>query len=523
MARSVGGAAAEGIEAGFRMGSDYDAAQERKRAARVQETRQARADARAEEEFALRKKTDERNARRQGLADSLDLLDREQKTLGARQKELVGLSTAAQAAGGAVPAEAAEEYGRNSKRLAAARQKALDFFSRAQSGQFDPLDAEPGELYMNLTAATGMLPEDLAQMPQHIADIQAGLETGNQGLVVQGANGMLAPQLKVGVGGPSPHGGTIVRKEIIGLDPAPGGGTHFIPRVRVYVKTDKGDERYYDAPITKNRTSEDDDEVVTIDIAKAMDYMGNLGLLANAAQRPDMAERLAEGEKAAGAEARKYLEELTMLGRPTKKTTSRETTDLGNGVLERTVDASGNVVSERELPKGATPRMFRPPSGGSGSARGVLAAKLDEIDSMVESGEITPEEATEMRKAVVAGMKPAAAKPPTQTDVRGAVDAAVGVVADKMGLDYDATLKTYHNRDGTPITPEQKSRLGAARAAIQQKAQDAAAKGERVGASDLAPPAAPAKEKSKFEVGKEYRDSKGRVAVYQADGTWKVK
>lgn len=41
-----------------------------------------------------------------------------------------------------------------------------------------------------------MKPQELAGMPQHISDVQSGIETGNQGLVVQGVNGLLAPQLR---------------------------------------------------------------------------------------------------------------------------------------------------------------------------------------------------------------------------------------------------------------------------------------------------------------------------------------
>ncbi len=75
---------------------------------------------------------------------------------------------------------------------------------------------------------------------------------------MQGANGLFAPQLRRGVGSESPHGGTIVRKEIIGMDPAIDGNGNpipgsFMPRLRVYVQMPgmNGDRLpYYDAPTT---------------------------------------------------------------------------------------------------------------------------------------------------------------------------------------------------------------------------------------------------------------------------------
>ncbi|MFK5283656.1 hypothetical protein ACI3PL_29185, partial [Lacticaseibacillus paracasei] len=78
--------------------------------------------------------------------------------------------------------EDAKRYGTLKAQLKAARQESLDFFSRVQTGQADIGEASPKDLYLHWTRATGMLPEDVQKMPQHIADIQSGLETGNPGL-----------------------------------------------------------------------------------------------------------------------------------------------------------------------------------------------------------------------------------------------------------------------------------------------------------------------------------------------------
>lgn len=491
MARDVYGAAAEGIESGFGMAMRAQEGEERRRRTKVVEDRETEQLRLQRDRSDREERRLDRQERRGALQDRLSLLNSGVQTVQGRQKELVGLSTAAQTAGKPVDPALAEEYGRNAEWLARTRQSAMDFFSRAQTGQVDPLSVPDDEFYLHWTAATGMRPEELPQAQQGINDVQAGLETGNQGLLLQGVNRLMAPQLRVGVGSPSPHGGAIVRKEIIGLDPARDANGRdwpnmVIPRLRVYVKTDKDETRYYDAPITKNRTGDPDDPVVAMDITRAMDWMGNLGVLTQAAQNPMVADKLARGAQGAGAQAQRYLDELTALGRPAKKTASRERVDLGDRVLEREVDpVTGQVTGEKELKKGAPPRTFRPVSGG-GAARGVLQAKLDEIDRMTEDGEISAEEAVDMRRATVAGIKPPQAKGPNAREVADDEIAALNAVANRMGLDYDTVTKTYRNRDGKPITLEQRDRLGTARTAIQAAARKAAAGSKRATPEALA-------------------------------------
>lgn len=485
---SVSGGLAAGLESGFRLGLDADAATERKRAAQVDESLRQRADSRAAEDLGIRQKREARAEQRQGLRENLDLLDRQDKVVRTRQNEIVGLSTAAQTAGQPIPMDLANEYGQNAEMLAKIRQQSLDFFSRAQAGQIDPLAAPPAELYTNLVAATGMPLAELKNVPKYTSDVEAGLKTGNQGLVVQGMNGLMAPQLRRGVGSASPHGGTITRKEIIGLDPAvdadhnplPG---KFMPRLRVYVKTDGGGEKYYDAPMTRDGSGDDDDQVAVIDVKNGMDWMGNLGTLAAALQRPDVAARVEQGEKEAGAKTKRYLDELTAISRPKKKTTTREKVDLGDRVLDREIDDTGKVISEKELKKGAVPRVFNP-NTGAGGTRGVLQMKLDQLEADHEAGDIDDEEYAQGRRAILTGVKPST-KGPTARDVADDERAAVNAVAQKLGLAYDTNAKDFRNADGTAPTAAQKEKLGAARTAITTAARDAAAKGKRADATTL--------------------------------------
>lgn len=325
MARGIGGSISEGLESGFRLGLDADAAAERKRANAVDEDLRRQTSARADQELGIRQNQDQRA----GLNSNLDLLDRQEKTIRGRQNEIVGLSTAAQTAGTGVDPVLAQEYGQNANELARIRQRSLDFFSRAQSGQVDPLKVPPEEFYTNLVAATGMPLDELKQVPKHIADVQAGMQTNNPGLTVQGVNGLMAPQLRRGVGTPSPHGGVITRKEIIGLDPAVDNNHNplpgkFMPRLRVYVSSPDNEESYYDAPMTVDGSSDGDDHVAVIDVPKAMNWLGNLGTMATAIQHPEVQARLAEGEKTAGGKTKQYLDQLTAISRPTTKGAMQE-------------------------------------------------------------------------------------------------------------------------------------------------------------------------------------------------------
>jgi hypothetical protein len=409
MATSYGGAAARGIETGFNLGMRADAAAEEKRARGIQEQRQREADARSQEDLNLRRSADARAERRLADAESRDVRSRAITGLEGRRKELLEAGSTAQASGAPVPSGLAEEYATVASRLAQFRQQALDDASRLATGQTSLETMTPAQMYRAVTVGTGMRMEDLAGMPKHAADLQAGMETNNRGLTLQAVNGLLGPQLRQGVGQPSPYGGTITRKEIIGLDPARDGAgvdhpNRVIPRIRVYVQRpgDPG-EKYYDAPMTKNRSTDPDDRVVAIDITKALDWVGNLGVLSSALQRPGMQEKLAQGEQEVGPEVKKYFDEFYSLSKPKKQQqqVTRERVDLGDRVVEREVDQTGKVISEKEMKKGAVPRQA---TSGTGAA--TYQAKLAEINRQEEEGEITPEQAKIDRRALTAGIKP---------------------------------------------------------------------------------------------------------------------
>lgn len=316
-------ALSRGIESGYGMARQADLDKQNREQTTLQNERQRQSDMRAEQDLSLRRDTE---ARQQKRLDTADRAARVKEGIAAGEAEVADIektAAARQLQGMPVDPEDAKRYGTLKAQLKAARQESLDFFSRVQTGQADIGEASPKDLYLHWTRATGMLPEDVQKMPQHIADIQSGLETGNPGLQIKGVNGLLGPTyLRRGIGEPSPHGGTITRKEIVNLVPARGadGIDHpdkVFPIVRVYVQGEDGAEKYYDAPLTRNGTTDAKDAIVPINLKRAFDYMGQMGTLATAAG--GISDKLAQGAQEAGPEAKKYLDDLTARTKPVPK------------------------------------------------------------------------------------------------------------------------------------------------------------------------------------------------------------
>lgn len=314
-----------GIESGYGMARQADLDKQNREQTALQNERQRQADMRAEEDITLWRDTEKRQQKR---LDTADRAARVKEGIAAAEAEIADIektAAARQLQGMPVDPEDAKRYGTLRAQLKAERQESLDFFSRVETEQTDIGEATPKDLYLHWTRATGMLPEDVQKMPQHIADIQSGLETGNIGLQIKGVNGLLGPTyLRRGIGEESPHGGTITRKEIVNLVPArdADGIDHpdkVYPIVRVYVQGEDGAEKYYDAPLTRNGTTDAKDAIVPINLKRAFDYMGQMGTLATAAQSPQIAAKLAQGAQEAGPEAKKYLDDLTARTKPVPK------------------------------------------------------------------------------------------------------------------------------------------------------------------------------------------------------------
>lgn len=398
----AGGLAAElaaGLNTGYGMARDaYQDEQTQKQRA-VDEVYKARADERADqaakrenERLELMRSTEQRQQQR------LDETERQQRSAlatGALEKSIADIETttkARQLQNMPVDPEDAKRYGKLQAQLRAARQESINLFTRVQGFQISLDDVPPKDLYLHWVRATGMTLQEMAQMPQHIKDIQDGLQYRNDDLQIKGINGLLGPTyLKRGVGEQSPYGGTITKKEVVRLVPArdANGVDHpdkVYPILRVY--TDQmgpdGQPLYYDAAMTREGTTDPGDEIVPIGLKRGFDFMGNMGTLAELMKRPEIAARLEQGEKEGGAEARKYLEDLTARTKPVRKVAKTEQVDLGDRKFLIRYDETGKEVSREELRKGAAPRVFAPPRAGG--AGGAPEATLDDetLTSMAE-------------------------------------------------------------------------------------------------------------------------------------------
>lgn len=326
---SIGQAAAEGLQAGFGMGLQFDQQKEAKRARAAGEAQQV-------EEMGLRKQQLADQTARQAKLDARQTDADEYQALKDAHADIMSRAEAYTAQGQELPPELAQQYGESRRRmtehrdrfvapkLAAERQGALDFFSGVQAGRVDPLadDVTPAQLYRHISLATGRTPEQITQAATGAQQIQEGLQTGNHELMLRGVNALAAPDLRAGVGQESPHGGVIVKKEVNRLVPVrdANGVEHpdkVFPIIRVFVdkKGPDGQNLYYDAPLTENRSSDPDDPVKAIDLKHAFDYMGNVGTLAAALQDPRAAAKLAQGAQEAGAQTQADLDELNALGR----------------------------------------------------------------------------------------------------------------------------------------------------------------------------------------------------------------
>lgn len=390
---------AAGLNTGYGMARDaYQDEQTQKQRA-VDEVYKARADERADqaakrenERLELMRSTEQRQQQR------LDETERQQRSAlatGALEKSIADIETttkARQLQNMPVDPEDAKRWGKLQAQLRAARQESINLFTRVQGFQISLDDVPPKDLYLHWIRATGMTLQEMAQMPQHIKDIQDGLQYRNDDLQIKGINGLLGPTyLKRGIGEPSPYGGTITKKEVVRLVPArdANGVDHpdkVYPILRVY--TDQmgpdGQPLYYDAAMTREGTTDPGDEIVPIGLKRGFDFMGNMGTLAELMKRPEIAARLEQGEKEGGAEARKYLEDLTARTKPVRKVAKTEQVDLGDRKFLIRYDEAGKEVSREELRKGAAPRVFAPPRAGG--AGGAPEATLDDetLTSMAE-------------------------------------------------------------------------------------------------------------------------------------------
>jgi hypothetical protein len=404
MATSVGSAAAQGLEAGFGMGMRaLDAkAREEERKRREQQEAQDRAErfqdreitrqreARAETRDAATSKRQAQQDARQARMDELKVIDDE---IGGLTKEgealwsqYGGYDKVPEEVRGQYSARVREARGRRDKArqsfyqpdVTQQRQQAAETWSRVQSGQLSLDELSDDDLYRTIQIQTQrpltdyLRPEGGGPAPveQAALDVEAGMQTGNLDLTLKGANVLLAPELRAGIGTEGPDGNEIIKKTLVELVPHPQDPTQFVPVVEVTVRRDDGAIGKYRAPITEGRGLYAKDPRAmpkTLTLDAALDRVGQSATLAAALNRPELRSRLDKATTGKSS-ADEFLAALGYAGvAPTKKQISRERVDLGDRVLERTVDTQGNITGETSLKKGAAPKA---PGSGSGDGSG---------------------------------------------------------------------------------------------------------------------------------------------------------
>lgn len=438
MATSWGAAAAQGLEAGFGLGmrgrqQALDEEERRRRASQAEADRlergedrklQRERDARADARLATQDKRLAKQDARQARLDELSMLDKEFADL-----QTEGSSLWTQYGGfDKVPEDVRGQYTGRVKQLrdrrsaarrafyepdvTEAKRDAAEKWSRIQAGQMTLDELSDDDLYRTLSVQTRrdladfLRPKEGGPAPieQAALDLEAGMQTGNMDLTLRAANVLLKPELAVGVGSEGRDGSEIVGKRIVQLVPHPQDPSQFVPIVEVTVKRDDGATGKYLAPISEGRgVYANDPEAMpkTLTIQQALDRVGQLSTLSAALNRPDIRARIDKGAAGPGkASADEFLAALGSVGvTPPKKQITRERVDLGNVILEREVDASGNVISEKKLGKGLAPTK---PEGPTAEQRNA-AAEDRRLREAEKSGLITPEEAREARRKQVLG------------------------------------------------------------------------------------------------------------------------
>lgn len=349
MARSVGEAISNGIDAGLRLYMDLSDRQDAK-------TRQAKLDAQAE--AGLR-----RAQERQDQADVLSSIGEQEKMLATEgqglanrpvpptpeeQQDFTERSQGLRARKSQVLAK------RSGFDVAAAQRDGQQDIEKIKAGDFSNL--KPGQFTRGITVGTGRPPTDYLRQgdqpsPVEVAagDFIEGLQGDDQPRMLKGLNSMFAPELRKGVGQPGRHGGTIIAKEIVDLHPDPRAGEddpHVIPMLRVYVTggtplrgplppgVPEGATGYYDAPLTKGRGSDPKDTVKSIGIKDAQAFIDNQVKLVESMNTPQAQQQLQLDAQAGDFDPNQYVQALASLGiAPTPKEVIDEKVVPANAVL----------------------------------------------------------------------------------------------------------------------------------------------------------------------------------------------
>lgn len=409
--RSVGEAAATGLESGLNLGlSIANASRDR--------ARQDRLDA---------EHTEDRNRliERQRLVDQGAALD-------AQAKELAAEGTAMEASATKPTPEAMDDYTRRASALKQARGAHFAKISgidvamtqKAASQDIDQImkgnlaGLPPGGFTRALTVATGQDPavfvraqDGTSPIEQAGKDFMDGLQSGDKAKLLAGANMIFGPKVQKGVGEQSPHGGKIVRKEIADVVPDPNakeGDPRFIPVLKVYVDRGEGfkgprDEygatSSYTAPLTEGRATGPDAKVKSLSPKDVMDFVGQNLHVVELLNQPEGLAKLQEDQQSGAYDPQGYFRALQGMNVMPAKATVKETVIPAGASLNRTTtDARTGKVIKQETIQGNVKTGY--------GAAATMQAKLDAVDEAVAGGDITDAQGETEKRAIRSGIRP---------------------------------------------------------------------------------------------------------------------
>lgn len=280
--------------------------------------------------------------------------------------------------------------------------KARDLMSNLQMGKVNPDDVPDRDFTQAFQIAgqrpiTDFMDQDgkPSVIRQGYSDFETGLKTQNNDLMMRGLNMLIGPDIRKGVGSSTPDGGKIVDKQLARLDPHPENPEMLVPSVMITVEYPDGSRKQGLAPVTAERTPDpDDDEIITIDMNKGMDYIHELYGLAVAANDPPIRKKFEKGLKdGADKDFDKFSQMLYGYGLDPKRLKGKMTIkdiDLTDRVLRHYFDEYGDVIKEESFEKGVKPGFRR-------------SASMTELDEALDSGEITAEEYRQRRREKLLG------------------------------------------------------------------------------------------------------------------------
>ena len=365
MPRSVGEAAATGLESGFSMALNYN---DRLR----QQKRQDLYDQQQQEGVAIARQ-------RQANTDTLSALNAQEAQLNQEAQAHQALTDSGSPPDAATQEDFTRRFQavRSAKEAHLAKISGIDIGAVKKAGAADlqtlktdgDINAlKPGQFSRAVTTQTGRAPQDYvrngdqpAPVEAAAADIMDGLKGGDQDRVIKGLNVMFAPELRKRIGRDSKHGGKIVGAEIVNVVPAPNSDPndpHVIPTMRIYVNGGKayngppipgapeGATGYYDAPPTEGMGTGDSAKVKTIGINEAMDFVGKQMHMVEVMNHPEALAKLQEDANAPEFNPNDYLRALTMAGgKAAEKTVTTTVIPAGGTAVQTTRDKRGNLTN----------------------------------------------------------------------------------------------------------------------------------------------------------------------------------